>query len=128
MKTLIIISAIALLVVGCNCQGCKTKEGSKTEQAATTKADKRLVGGYATQKDITPEESVFFKEIIAKSDSPIKYTPLTVSKQVVAGINYKFICEANDITTDTKYHVEVIIYKPLPNQGEAKITSIEKIK
>ncbi len=119
MKKLIIISAIALLAVGCNCQGCKTKECSTTENTTVVKNNKKLVGGYAAQR--------FFEGVIAKSGSSIQYTAQTVSKQVVAGTNYKFICEANDPATNTKYSVEIVIYKPLPNQGDAKISSIEKL-
>ena len=127
MKKLIIISAIALLAVGCNCQGCKTKECSTTENTTVVKNNKKLVGGYAAQRDVTPEDSTFFEGVIAKSGSSIQYTAQTVSKQVVAGTNYKFICEANDPATNTKYSVEIVIYKPLPNQGDAKISSIEKL-
>lgn len=49
-----------------------------------------------------------------------KLTPQSVATQVVAGTNYKFIC-----TDDSENVVKVVIFKPLPDQGEPKVLSIE---
>ena len=56
----------------------------------------------------------------------VQYTPVAVATQVVAGLNYCFICEGQVVypgATETAY--KVYIYAPL--QGKPVITAIERI-
>ena len=52
----------------------------------------------------------------------------TEKQQVVAGTNYRFVCKAKTVTPNPEtYRAEVIVFKPLPGQGEAKITKITRL-
>lgn len=55
----------------------------------------------------------------------VRYKPLAVATQVVAGTNYCFLCEANVVYPGaTPYAAKVYIYQPL--HGHAHITQITK--
>ena len=48
--------------------------------------------------------------------------------QVVAGTNYRFICTAKTTTPGLEtYEAEIIVFQPLPGQGEAKIAKITRL-
>ena len=53
------------------------------------------------------------------SHSDLQLKPLKVSRQVVAGMNYRYEC----IDQNHK-KVEVVVYQPLPGTGEAQVTSV----
>jgi len=50
----------------------------------------------------------------------------------VAGTNYRFLCKAREIKADgkrgKKFYAVVVLYRPLPGQGEPRVTSIERQK
>jgi hypothetical protein len=72
-----------------------------------------------TSPNTTEEKALFINTY--KSDTLL--TPNKVATQVVAGMNYKFRCK------DKQSHTyEVVIYKPLPNQGKATVTSVQECK
>lgn len=86
----------------------------------------QLCGGYTEQREPTEEEMAMFA--FATDNNP-DYTPLSVSTQVVAGINYRFYCRFSDGSEEySPGHCWLTIYKPLPGQGEPKVTSLEKVK
>ena len=79
----------------------------------------QMVGAYDDGRTPTKDEIELFKDTY-KGD--IELTPITVSTQVVAGTNYKFVCKDKSGRT-----YQVIIYQKLPAYGgEAEVTSIEK--
>lgn len=80
----------------------------------------QLCGGYTEQREPTEEEMAMFAEA---TDNNPDLTPLSVSTQVVAGTNYKFWCRCK--TEDDCGHCWVTIFKPLPGQGNPKVTSTE---
>lgn len=80
-----------------------------------------LVGAYGNHEKVTQEERALFDEAVKTYDSTLKLTPKKVCKQVVAGLNYQFLC----VDVDKQEHT-VVIYKPLPGQGEPRVTSIDK--
>ena len=50
-----------------------------------------------------------------------------MATQVVAGTNYRFVCKAREKGRRGKrFDAVIVIYKPLPGQGEPRITSIER--
>ncbi|MXN92010.1 hypothetical protein GR160_12315 [Flavobacterium sp. Sd200] len=56
----------------------------------------------------------------------VQYTPVAVSQQLVAGLNYRFFCNAKPATQYPFNGAAIVsIYKPL--NGEAHITGIQKI-
>jgi len=78
---------------------------------------KTLCGGFSIEQEVDNEASLLFKQVV---DSSLHIEPLSVSTQVVSGINYLFEC----IDTDGK-DIEVKIYKPLPGQGQPQLTYIK---
>lgn len=93
-------------------------------QKFTDLANPQLCGGYTSQREPTVEEIAMFASVTGSGD--LTLTPLSVSTQVVAGTNYKFWCRFQD--GEDSGHCWVIIFKPLPGQGEPELSSIEKVK
>ena len=83
---------------------CKTTDGRFT--AASDKPTKGTIA----------EIALFHKAV----DTRMALTPKKVSRQVVAGTNYEFICK----DANGKKHT-IVIFQPLPGQGEPRITSID---
>ena len=106
MKKMILAIASTLVTVGCTSPN-------------TTKRE-MLCGGYTDFRKPTTEEKALFINTY-KSDTLL--TPNKVATQVVAGMNYKFRCKYKQSHT-----YEVVIYKPLPNQGKATVTSVQECK
>lgn len=79
----------------------------------------QLCGGYTPQREPVEEEMAMFA---AATDNNPDYTPLSVSTQVVAGTNYRFWCRCR--TQDGCGHCWIVIFKPLPGQGEPRVTEI----
>ena len=82
-----------------------------------------LCGGFTEQREPTEEEIEMFRKAVKALSTNDVYTPLSVSTQVVAGLNYRFWCRVE--TEKGSGHCSVTIYKPLPGQGEPKVTKIE---
>ena len=78
-----------------------------------------MVGAFDKSTKLTIEEDSLFKAVVL-SHEDLQLKPLKVSRQVVAGTNYRYECV--DVTTGKK--VEVVVYQPLPGAGEASILSI----
>lgn len=97
-----IIAACILLFYGC--KSIPITE-NKTEQ----------VGGYIQPRSITEEEFELFKKTTSGTVYE-KYKPESVSTQIVAGVNFRYICSNGKIIT---------IHKPLPNQGEPRILEVK---
>lgn len=86
--------------------------------------NENLSGGWTPRRPLTEEDLKVFEEA-TQGLVGAKYTPLEVSTQVVAGTNYRFDCMVELATVEpVKYNVEVIVFKPLPGNGEAVITAI----
>ena len=94
--------------------------------AACGRSDTRIVGGYTHDRRLTDQERQLFDTAVASIDD-VKYKPMSVATQVVAGTNYRFICKARETKKRGKhFDAVIVIYKPLPGQGEPRITSIER--
>ena len=79
-----------------------------------------LVGAYTQGHQVGKEELALFNSAYK---GEVALTPVTVSTQVVAGVNYKYICKDRD---EKRY--EVVIYKQLPCYGGgAEVTSIKEL-
>lgn len=77
-----------------------------------------MTGAYdKSTKPTAAEDSIF--RVAVSSNGKLDLKPLKVARQVVAGMNYRFTC----IDSNRK-KMEVVVYEPLPGQGEAHITSI----
>lgn len=76
-----------------------------------------MVGAYADFRSITDDEMQLFRSAYTHKAN---LKPQSVATQVVAGTNYKFICTDNSDNV-----IKVIVFNPLPNQGDPKVSSIE---
>lgn len=95
-----------------------------------------VCGGFTDQREMDEVEMAMFRKA-TENEGHIVYTPLSVSTQVVAGINYMFWCRFED-TSDEMPEEEikpgdrygycwVKIFKPLPGCGDPSVTNIEKV-
>lgn len=87
-----------------------------TSCASTQKS--QMIGAFGKSTKLTTEEDSLFKAVVL-SHSNLQLKPHKVSRQVVAGTNYRYECVDNN-----KKKVEVVVYEPLPGQGDARILSI----
>lgn len=84
-------------------------------------------GGWTPVRDLTEEDRLVFEEAM-KGIFGVTYTPLKVSSQLVAGMNYCFRCEATMVTQSPEtYLVQINIFSPLPGQGAPYVTSIVRL-
>lgn len=81
-----------------------------------------ICGGFSEVRDVTEEDLAVFLEATGNGN-PV-FVPVQVSTQVVAGLNYKFICKKVDEIDPAMY--EIKIFKPL--QAKAEITEILKLQ
>lgn len=82
-------------------------------------------GGYTPMHIVSAEEKALFEKAM-RALIGVRYEPLIVATQVVAGTNYRFICNAS-IPGKDEYVAAVTIFEPLPGQGEPVPTNIERI-
>ena len=118
----ILIPALAAAVLAA-CGGPAPKTGKPEESREKT----AMVGGYTEPRQPDAKELELFRQVTADLTG-VEYTPESVATQVVAGLNYRFVCKAQTVAPDTSaYRAEVIVYQPLPGQGEARITGIKRL-
>ena len=78
-----------------------------------------MTGAYGKSMKLSAEDdSIFRRAVLQHGEQNLK--PLKVSRQVVAGTNYCFKC-----VDGNKKKVEVVVFEPLPGQGDARIVSID---
>ncbi len=109
MKKAFILLASLMILVSCG------------DTINTAKEDnEQICGGYTEQREPTQEEIDMFRK--ATADQGMSLTPLSVATQVVAGLNYRFWCRFRK--SDESGNCWVVIFKPLPGQGNPRVTSI----
>lgn len=88
------------------------------------KTEEMLMGGFSEQRPLNAEDSAVF--VAATKDyAYLGLKPLSVSTQVVAGMNYLFVCEMKAFGGPT-VQTNVKIFKPLPDRGEPELIVVEK--
>ncbi len=96
-----------------------------TVEILSPQGNANTVGGWAEQRPLTKEDQAVFDEAM-KGFVGVGYKPKSVATQVVAGVNYRFICDAQPVYPGARpYEAMVEIYKPL--EGSAVITHISRI-
>lgn len=96
-----------------------TKLGALVGESATKP------GGWTTFGPLTPETTAVFQDA-TKSLLGVDYTPLEVATQVVAGTNYKYICDAKVVAPGApEFKALVEIFKPL--DGKPVVTGISSV-
>lgn len=91
---------------------------------AAGKTDEMLMGGYSEQRPLTAEDSAVFAAA-TKDYAYLNLTPLSVSTQVVAGMNYLFLCEMKAFG-GAAVQTNVKVFKPLPGRGDPELIVVEK--
>ena len=88
------------------------------------KTEEMLMGGFSEQRPLNAEDSAVF--VAATKDyAYLGLKPLSVSTQVVAGMNYLFVCEMKAFGGPA-VQTNVKIFKPLPDRGEPELIVVEK--
>jgi hypothetical protein len=87
-------------------------------------AKEALVGGWTAYHEITSAELAIFNTAM-EGFVGVHYDPTSVSTQVVAGMNYRFKCEASMPPSEVIWQAIVEIYQPL--KGIPHITNITKL-
>lgn len=122
--------AVMLLafVLTVNLSGCGSDSSSESgdvesssSELVSSSATNAIVGSYSEYRELSEDEKSFFEEVV-KGYAKELFNPERVSTQVVAGINYRFLCSMKDGEVTSK--VIVTIYKPL--SGDPKITSVKE--
>lgn len=84
-------------------------------------------GGWSPVRELTDEDKQVFDEAM-KGIVGTGYTPKKVSSQLVAGMNYCFLCEATLVTRFPEtYSAQVYIFRPLPGQGAPYVTNTVRL-
>lgn len=116
MKILLTAFAAAILTT---CGGSPTAKKEILRPAMT--------GAFSAERKPTAEETALFRQLTDTLRDG-KYTPEKVATQIVAGMNYRFICRVRETSGERKrYRAEVVVFQPLPGQGEARITRIRPL-
>lgn len=86
----------------------------------------KLVGSFGCFCEIEEEEKKLFENLM-KELVGVSYKPLAISKQVVSGMKYLYLCESAVVRPDAEsYNTIVTVYKP--NKGEPVIIDIKKVE
>lgn len=84
------------------------------------------VGGWSKFVPVSANDTAVFKEAVTGFVGVV-YEPLAVSKQLVAGMNYIFFCNAKGAYPGAEWYPAMVrIYKPLI--GKASIGKISEIE
>ena len=105
-------------VLSCVCVSC--------DQIFNPSPKEAVVGGYSEQRKLSDEERALFDSVAAEI-AGVKYEPINVATQIVAGVNYRFLCKGKEQERcGKKFYAVIVVHKPLPNAGEPRIISIER--
>jgi hypothetical protein len=96
------------------------------DQTEATPAGRYVVGGYAPADQADPSvaaaEKLAIDEIYKREPQRSLVESVTREQQVVAGMNYRFTVKMSGMNS-----YRVVVLKPLPGQGEMKVTGFEKL-
>lgn len=127
MKQLLLLSSALICAVSCGATVSKKQEvaTAKKDTTATTRIENSIVGGYGESVKLTSDDLEIFTSAMKDYDTGGKrYIAKRVSRQVVAGTNYKFICEIEG----EEGLSEVTIFQSLPHTNKkAKVTGIKRV-
>lgn len=120
------ISIILLLAATlCSFSSCE----KLSEVFSPQNSQEGVVGGYSKPRNLTDEDIALFEQATAQLQG-VEYKPMNVATQIVAGVNYRYLCKARRIDESGKkgkrFYAAIVVHKPLAGQGEPRILSIEK--
>lgn len=92
---------------------------------ATAAPEVAKPGGWSKFGALLPADKVAFNEAMSGLVG-VHYEPLAVRKQVVAGMNYDFFCNARVVYPGSAWYPAMVhVYKPLQGKPVVKIKKIE---
>lgn len=100
---------------------------SSTAEISSQDDTQELVGAFGEEAPLTVEEQEIFSEATAQLVG-IKYTPITVSTQIVAGTNYCFRCSGE--TGNANHNIKeyyLTVYVSLDSDELPVVTNISEI-
>ena len=99
------------------------------ELISESKTEQHVVGGYTKPHTLSDQEQEIFQRATA-SLYGVEYKPMNVATQIVAGVNYRFLCKAWRLDKkgkrDKRYYATIVVHKPLAADAELQILSIER--
>lgn len=117
MKKMISLGLFVALTFGGVCNSFAADNPAPVEKPAVA-----MPGGWTTFRSLSDSDQAVFREATSQLLG-VKYEPLLVRTQVVAGMNYEYYCLAKVVAPkSTWYPVLVQIFKPL--QGKAVVKQI----
>lgn len=91
-------------------------------------SEAKIAGGWSGFQSPVPKEAMSVFTTATEGLMGVKYTPVAVAAQVVAGMNYCYLCTAIGVYPDAiGYAAKLNVYQPLPGQGIPHVTSINAI-
>ncbi len=78
----------------------------------TLNEQETIVGGWSSYTPLTAQDQAVFEQAM-KGFVGVKYTPNTVSTQVVAGTNYRYKCTASMPPAEVVWEAIVEIFQPI---------------
>lgn len=123
MPTSIKISLLLLLL--CASTSCQKVQ----ELISGSEPSQHVVGGYTKPHSLSDQEQEIFLRATASLQG-VEYKPMNVATQIVAGVNYRFLCKAWRLDEkgkrDKRYYATIVVHKPLAADAELQILSIER--
>lgn len=114
----------AASLTACGSTGSHT---TRSRPKAEAVREQRLAGGFTPQRPLGEKDAELFRQATSQL-SDVRYTPVSVATQVVAGINYRFICEAETVTEQPEhFRAEIVVFVPLPGRDDACISRIKRL-
>jgi len=121
-----VVSVVCVLAMLFSLAACGKKESVVTADG-TDEEEPVLLGGWQKAEDgtVTEELQAIFDKAM-EGFTGVQYTPLELLEtQVVAGMNYRFRCEAQTVVPGAeKREAIVTIYQDL--EGNAEITDVQE--
>ena len=118
MLKLTIAALAAMLLAACGSPEKRTEE----QQEKTI-----LCGGYTGQRPLEASDRELFRRATAGMTG-VSYPPESVAKKTAKRTHLRFICTAKTATPGPEtYEAEIIVFQPLPGQGEAKSAKITRL-
>lgn len=122
MKKLLIAACAALALTSCGIMNGKAQKSSEMKH----EIEKPMAGAYTAQRPLSKEDLALFRSVTADLDG-VRYVPESVATQIVAGTNYRFVCEAVVPGKAEIYRAEITVFQPLPGRGAPRITAIRRL-
>lgn len=84
----------------------------------------QLCGGYGDPHKVSLQEKELFEKVVKEKRGT--YELISVSTQVVSGMNYEFFCKYKDNKSNKLDYRYITIYRPI--EGKPEITSVRSVK